>query len=65
MDITTILNFSMDGIITSFVANNMLSIGIFMVVLKAIAENTSWNWDNKLADILSAAFDAITKRGNK
>jgi len=56
---------SLDGYIAEFIAHNMLSIGALLIALKALAENTPWEWDNKIVDVLDSIFGALVRRKNK
>ena len=60
-----LINLSLDKYVTTFFSNNLLTIGVLLAALKAYAENSESEWDNKLADFFDSLFAAFTRRGNK
>ncbi|MCP4569078.1 MAG: hypothetical protein GY841_16005 [FCB group bacterium] len=56
---------SIDSHITAFVANNLLTIGLVVLFIKRLAEITPFEWDNKIADLISGMAEALTKRNGK
>ena len=60
-----LVNFSADKYLTTFLTNNLLTIGALMVAVKSLAKITKWNWDNMVADFLETFFNALTSRGRK
>ena len=52
----------MDAIIAKFISENILTIGIGLVVLKGLAEISPWAWDEKIVDIINNALTSFTQR---
>ena len=55
----------MDEKLLSFMADNMVTIGIVLAILKAIAVETPSNVDNKIVGILTGIFDNKARGSDK
>lgn len=49
----------LDPIIIEFISNNLVSIGLFLGVLKGIARVTPWAFDNKIATMLETLYTSM------
>ena len=48
-----------DPILTKFVAENVVTIGVVYKILKGLARITSWAWDDSVVSLFFGAFKAI------
>jgi len=53
----------MDKYLLDFLGNNLVTITLLLMILKGLAVETSWKWDEKIVNVLSEAFQFL--RGNK
>jgi hypothetical protein len=52
----------MDAIIIKWVGENIITIGICLALLRGLAEISTFEWDNKLCDLLDNAISTLTRR---
>lgn len=60
-----LLNVSIDEYLLRFIGNNFITIGFMFVILKGLAENSAWTWDEKIVNVFWSAFEMLKPNGKK
>ena len=55
----------LDPIVLDFVANNVLTIGLVIALLKGIAKETVSTTDDKIITLIANIFSSVTSKGGK
>ena len=54
-----IMSLQIDNLIFEFMKNNGLTVMALYMILRGIAAESPWTWDEKLVDIIGSAFDVF------
>ena len=51
----------MDSIILDFMKSNLMTVTVIYMVLRGLAAESPWTWDEKIVDIIGSAFDIFRR----